>query len=147
MGDGLRRIEINDPEWGEVMLLFPLPKDGDSWGVLAPLRGTVWGEQIVVVAGEKLSHALHGWATPLMRVIGIKPQAHGKRISDVEGTCPQTDTCIMAGPNCRPGSETPDCYEPPFLESDAAFLATTVALAWAEGRFVIVVDGPEFSLS
>ena len=147
MGDGLRRVELTDPEGGGGKLLFPLPQHGDPWGVMAVLKGTEWAEQIVVVSGADLSHALHGWATPLMRSIGVKPRVHGKKISHENGWCPQITTCPIASDECRPGRETPDCYEPPALEGDAAFLATTVALAWAEGRFVIVVDGPEFNLS
>ena len=52
----------------------------------------------------------------------------------------------MAGDKCRPGQGVPDCYEPPGLEGEVAMLATTVALAWREGRYVVVVDGPEFNL-
>jgi hypothetical protein len=147
MSDGLRRIEFNDPEWGEIKLLLALPKLDDSWGVMAVLRGTEWADEIVVVSGENLSHAMHGWATPLMQKIGVKPQVHGRRISHEAGWCPQIRTCPISSDECRPGRDLPDCYEAPGLEGDAAILALTVALAWREGRFVIVVDGPEFNLS
>jgi hypothetical protein len=146
MADGLRSTLISDPEWGEVKLLFPIPRPDDLWGSLSPLRGTLWGDQIPAVSGESLSHAFHGWATPLMREIGVEPLAHARRIPLEQRTCEQADTCLTAGRHCRPGPRTPRCWDPVGLSGSMADLVRTVVLAWSEGRYVVVVEGSEFSL-
>lgn len=139
MSDGFREIDLTDPEQGLVKLLIVLPKDGDPWGVLAPLRGTAWGEQVAVVSPDAIEHALRGWATPLMREVGVTPVVRARRIPDGAGMCVQMGSCIGAGPRCRPGPDTPDCYEPPGLEwGEGMGVAVRVALAWREGRYVVV---------
>lgn len=147
MSEGLRYIDLQDDEWGEIKLLVAIPRSDNHWGVFDKLRGTTWERQIPTVSGEALSHALHGWAAPLMREIGARPEIHARRIPDGLAWCPQKGLCPLAGNQCRPGHGVPECYEPPGLEGEAAGLATRVALAWREGRYVLVVDGPEFSFS
>lgn len=144
MGDGLRRVQLTDPEWGELKLLVAIPKDGDPWGVLAPLRDTAWGRQIQVVSSDALSHALHGWATPLMREIGVAPKVHASRIGDDVGRCGLDGSCLGARAECRPGTATPDCYEAPKLRPSVSLMAATVALAWRDGFYVVVADGDGF---
>jgi hypothetical protein len=121
--------------------MVSLPTREDPWGALAPLRGTVWGDQIQEVSGEALSHALHGWAVPLMREIGVDPQVRGPRIPEERGRCRLHDGCLGVTPQCRPGVAVPDCYEAP---GDLP-IATDVVLAWKEGRYVVVVGKGEFS--
>ncbi len=145
MGDGFREIDLEDAEQGSIKLLHPLPRDGDPWGVLAPLRDTKWGSQIRVVSGEAYSHALHGWATPLARELGPEPRFCARRVDVI---CALHKSCMGYRPKvCRPGVELPDCYEPSDLEYPASMLAVRVAIAWKEGRYVVVVEGETFSLS
>lgn len=145
---GLQFMCFNDPNHGEVLVAAVVPRGDDPWGILAPLRKTVpWGSLIREVSGESLSHARHGWATPLMREIGPHPRDLARRVSIVEGLCAQRDRCAAAGPHCRPGPKLPDCYDPPNLEGEAQMLAASVALLWREGRYVLIVLGQEFSLS
>jgi len=136
-----RRIQLTDPQQGEIKLLVAVPRDGDVWGVLSPLRDTPWGEQIQVVSGENLSHALHGWATPLMREIGNPPETRAKRIPDEVGVCAIREVCLGATDACRPGPELPGCYELDTVDP----IAVEVAQAWQDGRYVVVVEGSEFS--
>lgn len=145
MGDGFREINLTDREQGELKLLVVTPRDGDPWGLLAPLRDTAWGRQVAIVSGEALSHAMHGWATPLVREIGVPPRVRAKRVPEV---CALNRSCLgfKAG-ICQPGPDLPDCYEPPGLEGPLRSAVTQVALAWREGRFVVVVNGPEFALT
>lgn len=136
-----RRIDLVDPQWGDIKLTVAVPQGGDPWGALAPLRGTPWGDQIQVVSGEALSHALHGWAAPLMREIGNPPETRSKRIpTDIAG-CALREGCLGATEACRPGPELPGCYEP----EGADPVAAEVAFAWRDGRYVVVVEGYEFS--
>jgi len=141
--EAFRRITLTDGQLGEVRLLVPFPSPESPWGVLEPLRDTEWGAQIPVVSGAVLSDAMHGWALPLMRQIGVEPQIHAKRITEGAGRCALADKCVGATPHCRPSPELPDCYEAP---GDHSGLASAVALAWAEGRCVVVVEGAEFSI-
>ena len=144
--NGMKEFRISDPEWNAVLVAVAIPKDGDTWGPLAPLRGTPWGAQIVEVSGEVLSHALHGWATPLMRAIGVEPWVHARRVTVAEGRCSLFQGCLGATPACRPGPHLPDCYDAP-LDGLAGEVAAYVSLAWREGRYVLVASSPEFVIS
>lgn len=142
MSEPFRRLLLDDEQHGEIRLLCPFPSPGSPWGVLEPLRDTEWGTQVVTVSGAALSDAMHGWALPLMRQIGVKPSVHAKRISEEAGRCALSAKCIGSTPHCRPGPNLPECYEAP---GPYSALASTVALAWAEDRYVVVVEGAEFS--
>ena len=141
-------------DWGTVLVLRPLPRDGDCWGVLAPLRDTFWGRHISVVSGESLTHALHGYIDPLMREIGPSPkhlfQKVGHHLDEVLCQQAKDKSCLMADKHCIPCSKVPECYTPNHPPSvpkstDAANLILAVVLAWKEGRYVIVAEGKEFS--
>ncbi len=63
-----------------------------------------------------------------------------------QATCTQINTCVTAAVSCKAGSgKLPDCYEAPLLSVGQSLCATVVALAWNEGRYVVIVDGLEFS--
>jgi hypothetical protein len=148
VSDGFREIDLTDPEQGELKLLVVLQKGDDPWGVLAPLRDTAWGEQVAVVSGSVFEHALRGWATPLMREIGVTPRVRARRISEEAGRCGLHGPCLGSKPHCRPGPDLPNCYEAPDLEWGAGLAeAVRVALAWREGRYVVVVEGKGSGLS
>jgi hypothetical protein len=137
-----RRVKLDTPEWGEVKIMVAIPRDGNPWGVLAPLQDTAWGEQISVVSGEVLSHALHGWVVPLMKVIGIDPGRRACYIPNDENECALIRECLGARSYCFAASNiTPSCYEP--IGADP--IAKDVMLAWQDGWYVLVVEGPEFS--
>lgn len=138
------RYTIDSEEWGRVLLLRPIPKDGDIWGDLSVLRGTPWGDQIYAISGEVLSHALHGHVMPLMRALGTPPLVRARRLPPEYQECALIKSCILSGPECKPGSTVPACYTPPVLPPEAQQAASVVALAWKEGRHVVVVEGPEF---
>lgn len=140
MGDGFREIDLTDPEQGAIRLLVALPDAKSRWGPLAPLQGTVWARHIQLISGEAFSHALHGWATPLMREIGIPPLVRADRIPFEEGRCSLYDNCIGASPQCRPGRKVPACYEAPEP------IASRVVLAWRAGRYVVVLRDDGFVL-
>jgi hypothetical protein len=141
--DGLVTYKLTGV-WGEISVCRPTPRDGDPWGVLAPLRDTPWGEVLPVVSGDAMSHALHGWVVPLVRELGPKP---GTRKVEGGTRCGLYDVCITAGPSCHVGGPPPGCYEAPLEDPAARRAATAVALKWAEGSWVIVVEGKEWSLS
>jgi len=144
MRDDFRQITLTDAEQGEVKLLVVVSRNGDAWGAIGCLRGTPWGDQIPVVSGEVMSHALHGWATPLMREIGPAPRLRARRMNVM---CSLLKSCVGASPKCRPGPALPDCYEPSGVSSEAALWVARIAVAWRDGLYVVVVEGPEFSLS
>lgn len=145
MGDGFRRIDLSDREQGPVLLSVALPRDGDPWGVAAALRGTEWEVLIRTVGGEALSHAVHGWATPLVRELGPNPQATMRR-TVTPCALSSGGQCVGATPDCRPGRKMPACYTPPDTDPDVASVVTTVLLDLRAGRHVVAVDGPEFVL-
>lgn len=141
-------FSINTTEWGKVKICRPGfgSTDLDPWGHLACLRGTPWGDRIPVIPGETMSHALHGRATPLMRIIGSPPRALLMQIPDPFRTCDMCKGCVIYDKtSCHPGKTMPNCYIPPGVNHEQQVAASAVAIAWKENRYVVVVDGPEFN--
>ena len=144
--DLLRSIVLPGTVWGTVRLA-PVPITDGKWGVLEPLRGTVWGDALPVVSGEIMSFAMHGHTLPLLRVLGRPPAAMLKTLPQPFRTCRNSKTCgSFRAEDCHPTQKMPDCYEPPGLEPDAQIVASLVAMAWRDGVYVVLVDGAEFSL-
>lgn len=148
MIDGIRLLVVPDLTHGELRLAVVVPRGGDMWGVLAPLRGTDWEPLIRVVPGEAMAHARHGYATPLAKVLGPEPSVLSRKVPQATGLCRLATggQCAGASPRCRPGPKLPDCYQPPGPDPRAQEMAAVVALAWRDGFYVVVVDGDEFSL-
>lgn len=131
----------------EIKLLYPIPKDEDSWGVFSCLKGTYWGDRIKVISGEIYTHALYGLTKPLRERLGRPTRIDAKRVPDALAYCAKLrdGSCAMAGPRCRPGSgQLPLCYWAPAKDQAIADAAASVALAWEEGRYVVVIEGETF---
>jgi hypothetical protein len=148
--EGFRYAVIEDVDRGgrKLPILYPTPLPDNPWGVLLPLKDTTWGEQIPVVTGEALSHALHGRAKPLLEMLGRPPKGRPFRLEEWDRICleAQQGICELAGSHCTPGSgKLPDCYQAPTEDRGLRALAIAVGRAWDEGRYVFVVDGPEFT--
>lgn len=144
----LREVTFNDREQGEIRLLISAPTLSDPWGIMGSLRGTEWEPLIQVVSGQALSHALHGWATPLVRELGISARHRARRISEEGGRCALHQECLSASPECHPKSrKVPDCYEAPNVTPGGSLAASRVVLAWRENRVVVVIAGEEHNLS
>lgn len=145
---GFRYVVLDDPDrHARLPVMFPTPRRDEPWGVLAPLRGTKWGEQIPVVTGEALSHALHGHPKMLREMWGNPPRTRAMRLEAKHRLCHehQHGICAIRTPDCHPGSaQMPDCYVAPLQDQHVRRLADVVARAWAEDRHVFVVEGPEF---
>jgi len=152
----LQRFNLNAGSLGRIIqILRPLPSekregDGilvDPWGVLAPLREVpLFAQLIPVIEGEALSHALHGWMRPLMESIGPAPEHQVIRIPSPFDQCSRAKSCIMYNERrCRPRSKKlPECWLPDGGGLAVQHAMSTVTLAWVEGRYVVVVAGPEF---
>lgn len=148
--EGVRLATLNDKDFGEILLALVIPKHDDSWGVLAPLQDTIWGDLIAVVPGPALSDALHGFAKPLMNHIGPTPRELARKLaasSNPMCALGQNKSCAFATAKCVPGPKLPDCYEPPGLVGEQVELAASVALMWREGRYVLRVEGVEHSIT
>lgn len=145
MGDGIRHLDLNDREQGLIRIAVSTPREGCPWGILEPLRGTAWAKLVRPVSGEALSHAVHGWATPLVREFGPHPHAVLRRYS-IPCALSSGDQCIGATPKCRPGQDMPDCYEPPGVERALRQALLTALLNLWNGRHVLTIEGAEFSL-
>ncbi len=142
----LQRLTISSPQWSDILVLRPIPSATDPWGDLAPLRGTEWEGLVQVVDGEVFSHALHGHVMPLIRVLQKHPKALLAAVPEKYRPCDLRKGCIMhQSKKCHPCVKVPDCYIPSGLEEDQSEPAGVVCRAWAEGRYVLVVKGQEFS--
>lgn len=151
----LQRFTIKTTDFGDVPVMRPVPteeRQGDTlvidpWGILAPVRDSApqFARLVPVVTGEAWSHALHGYARPLMLKLGAAPSALLKMTPMRE--CHLKNDCIMYDPRrCCPGKKLPECWWPAGVEEAARQAVSLVTLAWAEGRYVVVVEGAEFSL-
>lgn len=144
---GFHEFTIGYPGGGGILVARSIPEDGRIWGRLDVLRDTPWGRLIPVVAGDVLSHALHGHVTPLMRQIGPQPAALLRMVPVGYRICADHKRCISFDKaKCHPSKALPECYAAPGLPPDAMAVAAFVALAWRDNRYVIVVEGHEFSL-
>jgi len=155
----LQRFSLDAGSLGGVIkLLRPLPserREGDTlfidpWGDLAPLRDEhpEFAQLIPVVTGEAMSHAVHGRMRPLMEQIGAEPRHQLIRIPAPHDVCRVAGECVMYdSKRCQPRSKKlPECWSPE-AEEDALRAMGIVTLAWAENRYVVVVEGAEFVMS
>lgn len=129
--------------------MHPIPLPEDLWGILAPLRGTSWGQEIPVISGEILAHAKHGLPKMFRQALGTLPRNRPKRLPTVQAFCweRQLNTCAAASGHCIPGSgKLPPCYSAPSPDETLRMLGATVGRAWDEGRYVFLIDGPEHVL-
>ena len=143
----MREFTCPDLKWGNPRFVRPIPRKGDPWGILAPLKDSKWGNLINVVQGDVVAHAIRGHATPLMQELGPSPRSCLKLISkEQQNWCVLVDSCVSAGASCYPSEKTPDCYEAP-SEGDINYAfslaATRVTLAWRDGFHVLVIVGDE----
>lgn len=147
------------PEKVSLLVEYVSSKD-PTWGVLECLRGTSWESGIKEIAAEAISHALHGRLLPLLRELGRDPQASARRVTPAEGLCGLRLECMAWDADfCKPGGcrklkgktqvGPPNCYQPP-VERGTPFKTVEwmiqVALAWREGRHVVVVRGDGFNI-
>jgi len=147
MLEHLNRFSLDSQEWGQILVLRPIPINGDIWGDFTVLKGTPIGNLIPVVSGEAYSNAMHGYVTPLMNEIGPDPHGLLKQIPKEYRTCQMSQSCIMYDiKTCYPCPKLPACYVPSKVHSDDQEVVAVVILAWVEGRYVILVEGEEFSL-
>lgn len=146
--DGLRYATLMERGNPEVLrVLYPVPLPASPWGVMLPMRDTSWADQIPVVTGEALSHALHGYLRPLREMLGNPPTVRAMRVPMEDRMCweAQAGICEMAKPECHPGSGAlPECYAAPTDDRVLRALGVAVGRAWDEGRYVFVVEGPGF---
>jgi hypothetical protein len=101
-----------------------------------------------VVSGQVMSVAVHGHTLPLVRLLGRPPEALMRKVPNEFRVCGNAKGCgSFRVVDCQPCMKMPDCYEPPGLDSEVAVAAgALVALAWRDGIYVVLVEGPEFSL-
>ena len=140
---------------GLISILRPVPsewRDGDTlivdpWGVLAPLREAPdFAALIPIVDGEAFSDALHGRMRPLMDQIGPEPKNQLARIRAPFNECARATSCFMFDiRRCYPTrKKLPECWSPKGGEGLVQRALAIVTLTWAEGRYVVVVEGAEF---
>lgn len=139
---GLRQAVLRDRTFAvDLEVVWPIPVP-TPWGVLEPVRGTLWGALISEVTGEELSLALHGDSIDLRRKLGTPPKAKVRRLPLAERTCTEKQ-CKLRTVHCAPGSgKLPECYQPNVGEMGR--ILYNLAMAWDRGQYVIVVHGPEF---
>ena len=140
---GMRKGELQDKDRHEkIRFLASIPSKKDPWGDLAVLKGTPWEAEIPVVDKMAYTDAINGWAAPFRKALGTPARVRAKRLPIISTLCGehQQGTCPNRADHCRPGSgKLPRCYEAPFEDASVRNIASIVAEAWDEDRFVIVI--------
>jgi hypothetical protein len=145
MIDLLRSYGLRSDVWSGVKI-STVPIEDDKWGPLEPLRGTVWGAMIPIVPGDAVALAKYGHIQPLMKVLGRPPDGQLRLLPDPFRRCENHTGCASyRARDCQPCTKMPDCYEAPGMSPEASRAAALVALAWRDGIYVALVDGPEFT--
>lgn len=155
MTDRLRRFSLNTRA-GLIPVLCPTPQEVpdengnlvvNPWGDLTPLLGVPeLASLIPIVTGEAFSDALHGWHPPFLASMGPEPSIQLRRIPQSLRPCAMRDHCGMhVATRCLPQKRMPECWVAG-VPLEAQQPATQVIKAWLEGRYVVIVEGPEFSL-
>ena len=146
---GFRKVKITCPDQGEIHLMYPIPKPDNPLGVLSKVDKE-WLKHIPSISGENLSHALHGWATPLVRELPAHPHLTMKRIKPKamcrshKGGAKKGGDCLMANDKCYPNKDTPECYDAPVETFEKRMLISEIVLAWKSGIYVVTIKGSEF---
>lgn len=138
---GTRTARITCAEQGEFLLLWAIPTD-DPMGVFKVLRGTKWEVLVGKVSGESLSHAFHGWATPLVREMPPSPKQILKKLSKEQ--CWMKDECIMHTKKCYPHLGVPNCFEP--QEEELRTVVNFILCMMKQKHRVVWVEGKEFQI-
>jgi hypothetical protein len=145
---GLRIATISDPDrFDTLKVMYPPPSPENLWGVLLPLKDTEYAAHIPVVTGEALSHAFHGRVKPLRGQLGKPPIQRARALPKDLVWCQEwhQKICANMGPSCFAGSgAVPECFYAPVEDRDLQRCLSAVLRAWDEGRYVFLVEGPEF---
>ena len=129
--------------------MYPIPKPDNPIGILSALSEE-WLKHIPSVSGENLSHALHGWATPLVRELPPHPHLTMRKIKPKamclshKGGAKKGGDCLMANEKCYPNKDVPDCYEAPTENFEQRMLVNEIVSAWKIGIYVVTIVGDEF---
>ena len=152
----VRRFQINTKHFGTLSILRPIPsetRDGnimwvDPWGPLAPLRKYPdFATLIPVVSGDVMSHALHGRHQPLADTLRTEPEYMLLSIPSEFRECAMRSECLLYDARiCQPHKDIPECWQCGGVAPPDRSAAAVVVHAWAEDRYVVIVEGDEFSL-
>lgn len=145
----IREIRLDDQDWGEIRLVMAIPRPGNYWGSFSPLKGTRWERLVKTVSGTAMSDALHGYATPLIRQLRRKPRDKLRLVPVPQRRCRNAvdKSCLVENAKCIPGTgDLPICYEAQIDDPEIQLVANFVVKWLDEGRYVVVVEGDEFSL-
>lgn len=139
--DGVRTAWIKDSVLGHWPILYPIPLPGNPWGVMQVLQGTPLASEIPIVPEHMLRDAFQGRCKPLLSNLGTRPSQRSVRLAR-QFPLPCADrVCTMRTPHCAFGSRNlPECYVAPFEDRMVAAMVREVAQAWAQDRYVFVVD-------
>lgn len=139
---GLREAKITCAEQGEFLLTWAIPKEGNPMGVFSVLKDTKWEVLVGKVSGEALSHAFHGWATPLVRELPPVPKQILRKVKNEK--CWMQKECVMHTKKCYPHLDVPNCFEP---ETETVRSVVNYILCQMKhGYRVVWVEGKEFQL-
>ena len=137
----LNKVNLQTSDWGEICLLYPNIKDGDSRGVFKLLEGTLWIDYIYPISLMAYEQAAYGFGSPLMNELGAAPNLFVKKLTSDGFKCKNllNKSCLLAEEHCFPNPKVPDCFEPDIEGADRSLLITQIVIAWKHNRYTVII--------
>lgn len=136
-----RQIKLKTKELGDLHLMLVYSKAGVWEPHWAPFKGTRYADLFTYVSVETMTHAMHGWTSPLVKALGPSPKMILHRLSPDARQCVLYDKCIFyIQRDCRPDAKKmPNCFQPVGVEAELGF---EVIRLWRESVYVVVEESP-----
>jgi len=131
----LKTMELGDLD------LYLIYQYGEVWEEeWRPLQREHITTLLTVVSQDLMDHALRGWTSPLVKVLGIPPEGAIRKLTNP--LCYRLLVCpFYDKKSCAPTSpKMPWCFEPAFIEeAEPRQLAAELVRLWRQGVYVLVV--------
>lgn len=136
-----RLVKLQTRELGDLHLMLIRSQGGVWEEAWEPLRHTRYAEFITVTNKEVLDHALHGWTSPLIKILGPEPKFILHRLSPDAHQCELWRKCIFyRKKDCVPKAPLmPNCFQPVGVPPEIGY---EILRLWRESVYVVVVEEP-----
>lgn len=138
-----RRLKVITREVGELQLFLIYERAGNYENEWRPLQGNEITSLFTCTTRETVEHALKGYTSPLIKLLGIPPSGALRKLPMAARQCVLKGRCsLYVARDCVPTAvKMPWCYEPGGIEDEQTRkLASEVIGLWREGVYVLVVS-------
>ena len=136
-----RQIKLQTREVGDLHLMLVRSIGGEWESDWASLQGSSYARYFTVVSKEVVDHALHGWTSPLVKLLSYSPKDSLHCVSPDARQCSLWDKCVFyRKKDCIPNAKNmPNCFQPAGLPPELGY---EVLRLWRESVYVLIVEEP-----